>query len=76
MHNFNGVVGIIIVLELNEPIRRVLIGYFVPGKVHVQNWAALKKELPNYLLCASGVKAADVDGSIGVSVFKGTLISQ
>ena len=76
MHDFNGVVGIIIILELNEPIRRMLIGYFVTRKMYVQNRATLKKKLPYNLFGASSVKATYIDCGIRVSVFRGTLVSQ
>lgn len=43
VHNFDGVVCILLTFELDEPESLMLVGNFIPGNMHIHDWPALSK---------------------------------
>ena len=76
VHDFDGVIRVILVLELDEAEALVLVCDLVSRKVDVGDGSTLQKELPENLFGTPGVKTTDVDGCVGVTVLPWTLSSQ
>lgn len=71
MHDLDGVVGVLLALELDEAVALVLVGDLVPGDVHVDHRPALREQLPEDVLVDLLVDVARVDRGFLVALVEG-----
>ena len=68
MHDLYGVVSVLLTLELHKAITLMLVADLIAGDVHVDYWTALRKQLPNNVLCHLLIKVSHVDRGLLVTL--------
>ena len=49
MHDFDGIIGIFLTLELHKSVPLMFVGDFVTRNVHIDDRSALSEEFPEYV---------------------------
>jgi hypothetical protein len=68
MHNFDGIVCILLTFKLYKTISLMLISDFISWNMDVNNGSALCKKLPNNILCNFLINITDIDSCLLISL--------
>jgi hypothetical protein len=64
MHNLDGVVRILLTLELDKSVGLMLVGDLVSRNVNIDDRSTLRKEFPEYIFVNFLIDIARVDGGL------------
>lgn len=71
VHYLDGVICILLALELDEAVPLVLVRDFIAGDVNIDHWPALREEFPEHVLIDLLVEVAAVDSGLLVALVEG-----
>lgn len=70
MHDFYRVVSVFLALEFDEAVALMLIGDFISGDVDVDDWPALREQLPKHIFVDLLIDVSSVDCGLLVALVK------
>ena len=71
MHYLDGVICVLLALELDEAVPLVLVRDFVSRDMHVDHWPTLREEFPKHVLIDLLIEVAAVDSGLLVALVEG-----